>query len=285
MKNNDAKYTFYYLLSLVALLFVAISAGIILFNIVDNFFPDTLRSYSNMASLRFAISSLIVASPVYFLMLNLINKGIKNNELSKESTIRKWLSYLILFISSIVILSSLISILNNFLSGELTIRFALQVLSVFIIALLIFLYYLYDIKNFNDKIRIFKYISFSFLIILIISSFLLIESPQKARMRKVDQQTMIDINTLESLINNYYVTNSNLPDNLEELDFNRLTISNNIEIEYNKIDDTNFELCADFNLDSENIYKINKIYTAGRNDYTAGRNCFDGVLWTREIAK
>ncbi len=285
MKNHDAKFTFYYLLSLVALIFVAISAGIILFNIVDNFFPDTLRPYSNMASLRFAISSLIVASPVYFLMLKLINKGIKNNELSKESTIRKWLSYLILFVSSIVILSSLISSLNNFLSGELTIRFALQVLSVFIIALLIFLYYLYDIKNFNDKIRIFKYIGFSFLIILLISSFLLIESPQKARMRKVDQQTMIDINNLESLINNYYVANSKLPENIEELDFNRLAISNNTEIEYHKIDNANFELCAYFNLDSENIYKIDRVYTAGRNDYTAGRNCFEGMLWVKEISR
>jgi uncharacterized membrane-anchored protein len=79
--------------------------------------------------------------------MNKIYFNLKTGELKKDSDVRRWLTYFILFISSVVVIGSLIRILNNFLDGALTINFVLKALTVLSIAALIFGFYFYDIKR------------------------------------------------------------------------------------------------------------------------------------------
>lgn len=83
-------------------------------------------SYSNDGQLKFAIASLIIATPIFYIISNLINRGLKKGELDKESWIRRWLTYFILLVSSIVLLGVFISVILNFLNGELTSRSILK---------------------------------------------------------------------------------------------------------------------------------------------------------------
>ena len=126
--NNSPKYAFFYMLSLVALAFMAVSVGIIIFQIINKNIPDAVSSFRscyNSGALKFAISAIIISAPIYYVLASQINKNLFTGKLSAESGIRKWLSYFILFVSSVVVIGYLIALIYSFLDGELTIKFIL----------------------------------------------------------------------------------------------------------------------------------------------------------------
>jgi hypothetical protein len=128
--KNNAKYAFYYLLSFVSLVFMALSVGMILFGIIDKTIIDAIQRAVNANSqLKFAISSIIISAPIFYIISYLINQGLRRKELEKDSVLRRWLSYFILLASSLVVLGSFISVINVFLSGEITGRFILKAIT------------------------------------------------------------------------------------------------------------------------------------------------------------
>src|SRR3990167_1537695 len=98
-KQQNAKFAFFYLLSLVALVFTSVAAGMIIFQIINKTVVDELSlapgGFSQDA-LRFAISAMIIAAPIYFAMMRLINKNLLSGRMEKDSGVRKWLTYFIL---------------------------------------------------------------------------------------------------------------------------------------------------------------------------------------------
>lgn len=116
--KHNAKYTFYYLLSLAALIFMSISLGMILFGIINKTIPDILRLYgsSNVTGrqMKFALSALFISAPIFYYISSLINRGLRKGELEKDSAIRRWLTYFIILISSLIILGSFVGVINNF---------------------------------------------------------------------------------------------------------------------------------------------------------------------------
>lgn len=302
MKNYNAKYAFYYLLSLVALIFLAVSAVLIVFQIIDKSIFDVLAYYGsieNQSTLRFGISALLISAPIFFLCVNLINKGLKKGEIDKDSQLRNWLTYFILAVSAVVILGSLVGIINNFLSGEITLKSVLQLITVIIIASLVFSFYLYDIKR--DKIskedraiKIFFFSSLALIIIIFISSWFFVESPKVARDRKVDEKVLNNIYSLESYINSYYEQEEKLPEDLSEVksilgitNFDQFLVDpiSGEKIEYKKIGDKEFELCANFRIDSYESER-NRVYPVyigdGSKVYIKGWNCFKGNLFLQK---
>lgn len=302
MKNHNPKYAFYYILSLVALIFVSVSSALIIFQIIDKSVFDALAyygSYSNQSALRFGISALLISAPIFFLCVNLINKGLKNGEIDKESPLRNWLTYFILAVSAVVILGSLVGIINAFLSGEMTLKSILQIITVIIIASLVFSFYLYDIRrnkiSKKDRImKIFFFSSVSLVVIIFVSSWFFVESPRMARERKIDEKVLNNIHSLESYINSYYEKEKELPDDLlmvnnvtEVVNFDQFLVNpvNGERIEYKKIGEREFELCANFRTDSYES-KRNEVYPVyigdGSKVYVKGWNCFKGNLWIED---
>lgn len=290
--KNSPKFAFYYLLSLVALIFMGISVGLIFFGIINQTISDPLLypSSQNFSSqFKFAISALIISVPLYYLTLSLIRKGLKKGELNINSGIRRWLTYFILFVSALVILGFLIGIINNFLSGEITLRFILKALTVFIISGLIFAFYFYDIKQSDFKSsnqinRIFLISSLFIVLAAFISVWFFIESPQKARDRRLDQRILSDISNLESSINYYYSQNATLPDNLPSVieDEEQLNYFQDRGIEYKKTSEDSFELCADFKTNSDQLESgIPYIRPGVDRNYEAGYDCIKGYLWDK----
>ena len=60
---------------------------------------------------------------------------------------RRWLTYLTLFLAAIALVSDMITLVYNLLGGELTLRFVLKVVIVGAIAGSIFSYYLLDLRR------------------------------------------------------------------------------------------------------------------------------------------
>ena len=146
-KQQNAKFAFFYLLSLVALVFTSVAVGLIIFQIINKTIIDELSlapgGFSQDA-LRFAISAIIIAAPIYFVMMWLLNKNLLKGTMEKESGIRKWLTYFILLVSAVVMIGWLIGTISSFLNGELSLKFILKSLTSILISALIFSFYLYE---------------------------------------------------------------------------------------------------------------------------------------------
>lgn len=291
MTNHiNAKYAFYYLLSLVALLFVSISVGMIAFGIIDKSIVDALTTsyYNNDSQLKFAISALLIAAPIFYITSNLINRGLKKGELDKESWIRRWLTYFILLVSSIVLLGVFISVILNFLNGELTSRSILKALAMFVISGVIFSYYFFENRreNVSEKSLTVKLFFFGSLVLVLaafVSAWFFVESPTTARNRRLDQNLVNNISNIESSVNSYLSIKGQLPDNLEQLkndanyslrEANLIDPETKTPIEYKKISAKEFELCANFRTDNN---KDETAYSA--KSHGAGHQCLKGMIY------
>ena len=145
----DAREAFMYLVLFSTLYWSAFHLGSLLFDIINVTFPDPATDQANMrvytrSSMRWSISSLIVAFPVFLYMSRAIARDIAADPVKRHSKVRRWLTYLTLFLASSIIIGDVITLLYNLLGGELTVRFVLKALVVAFIAGSIFWYYVED---------------------------------------------------------------------------------------------------------------------------------------------
>jgi len=283
MENkNSAKITFFYLLSLFGLVFAAISSGMILFQVINKLIPDALN-YSGRFSpeaLRFAISAVIVATPVYYWMTSLIQKSLQKEELDKDSQLRKWMTYIIIFVSAVVIIVSLITLINNYLGGDLTSKIALKVLTTIVISGIVLSYYLYNIKrtNFekNKVLKVYFWSSMALVIMILISGFLVADSPAQVRKVKHDTNIVNDLNNIRNGIEEYTRSYGELPENLEGLSSDMLyyfrTETDISDYEYKILNDKEYEICAEF---ETNSVDNNDQYFQKEWLHEIGKKCFE----------
>jgi hypothetical protein len=282
---------------------MALSFGMILFGIIDKTIPDILRTYSSSANdiqLKFAISALFISAPIFYFISCLINKGLHKGELEKDSAIRRWLTYFIILVSSLIILGSFVGVIDNFLAGELTSRFILKAVSVLLISGAAFSFYFYDVKRANpdkpDKVvKIFFLTTLTLVVAAFVAAWFFVESPKMARERRIDEALVQNIYNLENTVNSYYDKNKKLPANLEEINnFRRnYPVSGNIidpetkqPIVYQKVGDKEFKMCATFRTSSIDQDNSQTTYvgvdTAGSKEHLAGYQCLDGSLYVAE---
>ena len=124
----DARDAFMYLVLFSTLYWSAYHLGSLLFDIINVTFPDPATDqvaflpYARSA-MRWSISSLIVAFPVFLYMSWLVARDIAADPNKRHSKVRRWLTYLTLFFASSLIIGDVITLLYNLLGGEITIRF------------------------------------------------------------------------------------------------------------------------------------------------------------------
>jgi len=300
--KHNAKYAFYYLLSLVALAFTAISVGMIVFSIINKTIADVLNNTGGNfdSQLKFAISALFIAAPIFYLITNLIRRGFHRGELDKDSGIRRWLTYFIILVSSLIVLGVFISVINIFLGGELTGRFVLKALTVFVISGAVFAFYFYDIKKDEpakaDKVvNIFFWSSVALVAAAFVAAWFFVESPQVARARLLDQALTNNIYSVESAVNTYYDRYKKLPATLDAVHNDQnvyidpaalIDPETKAPIIYNRLSDKDFELCATFRQDSatdngtktaSTIYPV--AYSGDNKNHHAGYQCLKGNLY------
>lgn len=155
-KKVSPRDVFTHLLAIVALYASAISFLVLVFQFVNVQFPDVLSGdYFGMqgaySAMRFAIATLLVVFPVYLFTTRFLNKSYDANPTKRDLRIRKWLIYFTLFVTALVVIGDLVTLINNFLSGEITLRFILKTLAVFFVAGSTFFYYFVDIKKHNTE--------------------------------------------------------------------------------------------------------------------------------------
>ena len=148
----SAREAFLYLILFSTLYISAFHFGSLLFAFIDRAFPDPamrdLRNASWWASqIRWSIASLVVATPVFLYVSSLTGRDVRQDPTKRDSKVRRWLTYVTLFIAATILIGDFITLVYNVLGGELTVRFLLKAATVGGIAGAVFTYYLRDLRR------------------------------------------------------------------------------------------------------------------------------------------
>ncbi|MDP2789190.1 MAG: DUF5671 domain-containing protein [bacterium] len=297
----------------------------LVFSTLNKRFPDVLNStyqygYSTYEyeGIRSALATLIIFFPVFIIISYFWKKFAERGMGSIDEIIRKWVIYIILFLSSVVAIVDLVTLVKYFISGEITGRFILKVVAVFVVAMFVGVYYIFELKGkkklFGFSVGIWSVIESSVLVAFVIYfSFSVMGSPAKQRLLRLDDRRVNDIQNIQYQIINFWQQKEKLPKDLTEM-VNPLTgyslpvppeFEKGEKYEYNVLEAKmlKFELCATFALptpkgwreygggggirpmpylDYEQDMAISYPYPGGGTneswDHQTGRTCFERTI-------
>jgi len=292
IKRNTPRDVFLHLLSVVTLYWSSVVFITLLWQFINYFFQSNLDFiyYDRFSSLiRFSVSSLFIVFPVFILVSWYLNKIYSKEAEVRESKIRKWLIYLTLFITALVVVVDLVVVINNLLGGETTVKFILKAISVLLVAGFIFAYYLDDVRRETPTklAKHFAWVSGVIILIAIIGSFFIIGSPATARLLQFDDQKINNLTNIQYQIVNYWQAKEKLPSSLSALEdsISGFTVPTDPQTgasyEYIIVDadKLSFELCADFNKESRSIQAGYDFSGMSENwNHINGRVCFERTI-------
>jgi len=145
----SAREAFLYLVLFASLYYSAFHVGSLLFDLINAAFPDAAASGRDMfgSSMRWSTASVIIAFPVFALLARHLAREVERQPIKRLSPVRRWLTYLTLFLAAVALICDVTTLVYNLLGGELSMRFVLKVLVVGAIAGSIFGYYLRDLRR------------------------------------------------------------------------------------------------------------------------------------------
>lgn len=146
---EGARDAFLHMLSFGTLGTWTVALGSLLFDFINLKVPDPVSFYrytDNRYSVASNLASLIVAFPVYILVMRTVLIDMARYPEKLDSAIRRWLTWFALLIASSIVIGDLITFLNYFIRGELTLRFFLKVLVVGGLAGAVVTYYLASLR-------------------------------------------------------------------------------------------------------------------------------------------
>jgi hypothetical protein len=262
--SSSAKEAFLFLMLFSTLYTAVFALGAVLFDLININLPDPGEAVLRwIGSLRFGIASVVVSFPIFLLISRVIVRENLRNPGQRISPVRRWLTYLTLFVASASIVTDLITLIVSFLSGDLTLRFGLKVLVVAVLAGIVFFYYLRDLRR--DEVapsaeyRSTRSAKFAFaamimaVLLIIVFGFWASGSPMKARLYAQDDQRVGDLADICRRVELYYLNKGVLPDSLDSCDVSPDTFiakkADRVTGEpygYRVIDTTRFEVGATF---------------------------------------
>ncbi len=298
MKNTPRDF-FVHVGAFATLYFAAIALITLVFHIINYAFPDALRNsyyYVDPYSgpMRFAIASLIVLVPIFLFLMRMLQQEVRKEPERRELGVRRWLTYITLFVAGATIIGDLIALLNSFLGGTLATPFVLKVIALFVIMGAGFWYFMLDIRGYwQGREGASKAVGGGVVLAVlavIVSGFFIMGSPMVQRDVRFDQQQVQDLSMIQYQIMNYWQQNERLPQSLLDIQSDVLGFrvpeapDGRPAYHYEPLGTFNFELCATFAYDADDRYVENMTYdTYGVRgstswDYEAGEHCFERII-------
>lgn len=259
-KKTGPRDVFSYILAIIFLYTSVVVFGTLVFQYIGIYFPDPL-SYEHVwqirASVRWPISVLVIVFPLYVWLTAYLQKDLIRNPEKRALKTRRWLLYFTLFLTTLVIVGDLVTLIYNFLGGGLTLQFLLKIVTVFIIAITVFVYYIWNLRRDTPALRhpgMRLFVSGVLIVVgaSVLGGFFVAGSPQSARLRQFDDVRLANLQQIQSEIINYWQAKEKLPESLDALtDALRgfetpKDPETAVAYEYRKTGALAFELCADF---------------------------------------
>ena len=149
----SAREAFIYLVLFTTLYLTTFHLGRLIFQFINLGVPDYEYVDSARQAIQFSVASLIIAFPIFMTLSVMIGRSIKRDPIKRASKVRKWLTYMTLFVAAAIIIGDLTWLVYSFLGGEMSLRFALKAATVAAITGGIFGYYLWDLRQEEQKSR------------------------------------------------------------------------------------------------------------------------------------
>ena len=288
--GESARDAFLYLLSFSTLATWTAALGSMLFEFINHWFPDAVsknNSWDPRSTVTWQMAALVVAFPVYLLVMRTILREATHHPESLESGVRKWLTYIALLGTAGTMICDLICFLDYFLAGELSMRFVLKAAIVLAIAGAVFAYYLTSLR-WNRWANLERAKSRS--VIYGVSATLVVAAsfsiglgvagtPSKQRRIEADRKRVEDLRNLAYAIKLNHDQNPNapIPATLANLKSGSRTTDpeTGAPYEYNPKSGTAYELCAGFfEASSEEGTHARYGYQSNFWEHGKGRSCF-----------
>lgn len=285
--NNPAKDFFLYLTLFFSLAFVAFGEGSILFQLVNKFINDPIEKVTSpfhQGAVKFGIASLIIAGPIFFVVSRIIFRRVLEKKTPLNSSVRKWLTYIVIFLTSATIIVGLIALIMRFLNGDAPQGFLAKMLVILMISGSILGYYFWNMlraNNDKNKIRKKRMIAYScagVMALTLIFAFFVIDSPSVSKQKRTDRQSILNIQNADLAIRGYYSQSSRLPNSLAELEKTEFypKIQNGFgKVTYVVQGGDSYKLCANFVRSNKLDEEV--VISADSWKHDAGRVCFDRI--------
>lgn len=289
--GESARDAFLYLLSFSTLATWATALGSMAFQLINYRVPDAVSPdnvYDLRSALTWQMASVAIAFPVYLLVMRTIFREAASQPQRLMSGVRRWLTYLALWITAGTMVVDLICFLNYFLRGEITTRFVLKSAVVMLIAGAIFAYYISSLRwNSETDVRREKARNLAFgaaALTAVAVAFCLglgvAGTPGRQRRLEADQKRVQDLHQLAWAVQAWQKRTRALPAQITDLRTGTLPAKFNdpetgTPYEYRRLSETRYELCAQFA--SEDPAAAGGSYYATRSpfwNHGKGRACF-----------
>ena len=266
---------FLHLLLFASLATWATALGSLLFDFINIRFPlMDGRPTVDFDSIRFGVAAVIVAFPVFGLTLRRVKKDITANPARGMNPVRRWLSYIALFVAATILVGDAIGTVMSFLNGELTIRFILKAAVIASLAGGVTWWLLRELRDKTTTLRLAWYAVCVVVATTIGVAVWVTGGPLQARLEAQDEERVRDLRTIYQSVDQYYQEQKRLPATLKECDSNPRTFitDKNDPVTgqpygYQITDADTFTLKAAFNLPSRNDRDSGYSRTPGREEF------------------
>ncbi|MDD5055003.1 MAG: DUF5671 domain-containing protein [Candidatus Peribacteraceae bacterium] len=286
--TGSAKEAFFHLLTFTGLYATVISLIILAFQYISRLFPDpAMRDIypgnADVSAIRWSLAVVIIAFPLFILLSRSLHRSYVAHAEILHSGVRRWLTYLTLFVTACTITGDLITLLFYFLDGELSIRFLLKVIAILILCGVPFAYYFSVLRMDHATYvksplhRIFGWIAIVIAVAAVVYGVVLAGTPATGRLQRLDEQRVNDLRMIqEEILNIVYGSDrfnppvplvremprplpATLQDIVAEAQYTKLQINDpetGMTYEYRPSPSTTYELCATFSLVRDLDYDI-----------------------------
>jgi hypothetical protein len=288
----SAREAFLYLVLFATLYITAFNLGLVLFAIVDRWLPDAVQhDYASRwatEALRNGIAALVIAFPIFLSLSTMIGRAMARDPEKRGSAVRKWLTYLTLFVAALVLIGDLTFVLQRLLAGELVARVVWKALVVFAIAGTIFGHYLAELRGEEREGVALRggapwLAGVAVLAVAVTIAFGLAASgsPRQSRLRTLDARRVGNLRSIRDQLIAERNVRRPLPGSLAELAARpaapSLEVFRDPESKefygYRVLDSTTVELCADF-ASEDSLISPDRGESSRFWKHPKGRHCF-----------
>jgi hypothetical protein len=215
---GGAREAFLHLVAFASLYTAVIAAVMLLFDYINVLLPDpAMTSYASMqaefvrSAIRWEISALIVSFPLLVWLSWAIVREMRATPDKARSPVRRWLTYLTLFLAAIALTADVITLVSALLEGEMSGRFALKVLVVLVVAGGCFGYYFLSLRMTPEQqqdTRLHRYAAVTASVAVVgavVVGIVATGSPAIERLRKFDVRRVDDIRMINAEVMNQAV--------------------------------------------------------------------------------
>jgi uncharacterized membrane protein YidH (DUF202 family) len=224
----SAREAFFYLVLFATLYITAFNLGLVLFAIVDRWLPDAVQNdYASRGVaevIRNGIAGLVIAFPIFLFVSALIGRAVAREPEKRGSKVRKWLTYVTLFVAALVLIGDLTFLVQRLLSGELPARVLGKTLVVFAIAGTVFGHYLAELRAEERESGVpgrgspwLARVAVVVVAATIVLGLFAAGSPRRARLRSLDAQRVRNLESVWEQLNQERLNGRPLPNSLAEL--------------------------------------------------------------------